>query len=60
MLLTENPDTKLSAKRIINALITNKNSPKVTIVIGNVKMTSNGLTNTFNTAKVRATKTAVE
>ena len=44
ILLTENPSINLSAKSIINALITNKNNPRVNTVIGKVRITKIGLT----------------
>jgi hypothetical protein len=56
---TTKPATKFPANNIITALITNKNNPKVTIVAGNVKNTSNGRTNIFNNDIVIATITAV-
>lgn len=55
---TIKPPTKLAANRIIIALITNRNSPKVTIVAGNVKKINNGLTNIFKTAIAKATHIA--
>lgn len=45
---------------MITALITNKNSPKVTIVAGRVKKINNGLTVILNNPKTTATHTAVE
>lgn len=60
MLLTENPSINLSAKSIIKALITNRNRPKVMIVIGKVKIISIGFTNRFKMDKTRATITAVK
>ncbi len=59
ILETANPFINSLAKSIINALIINKNNPKVSIVIGNVKMTKTGLTNTFKIAKTTATINAV-
>lgn len=59
ILLTEKPSIKLSAKRIIIAFITNKNRPKVIIVIGKVKITKMGFTNRFNMDKTMATIIAV-
>jgi hypothetical protein len=59
ILLTENPSINLLARRIINALITNKNSPKVRIVIGKVKITKMGFTIKFKIDKTTATKIAV-
>lgn len=52
---TPKPSISLSANNIIKALITNKNNPKVKIVIGSVKSIKIGLTKTFKTAKTRAT-----
>lgn len=49
------PSINLSANNIIIALITNRNSPKVTRVAGSVKNTNNGLTNIFNRATTIAT-----
>lgn len=45
---TANPSINLSANKIIIALITNKNKPKVTIVAGNVKNIKSGFTNMFS------------
>ena len=39
---TENPSIQLFAIKINTALITNKNKPKVTMVIGKVKITKIG------------------
>lgn len=58
-LLTLNPETKLSANRIILALMTNKKSPKVTMVIGNVNIMKTGLTMAFKRPKTAATIIAV-
>ena len=44
---TLNPSTNLSANKIITALMTSKNRPRVIMVIGNVRMTKIGLTNKF-------------
>lgn len=55
---TIKPPTKFAASSIIIALITNRNSPKVTIVAGNVKKINNGLTNIFKTAIAKATQIA--
>jgi len=52
---TLNPSTSLSAKRIMHALITKRNNPKVTMVIGNVRMTKIGFTNKFRMDKTTAT-----
>ena len=55
MLSTENPVINLSAKRIINPFITNKNKPKVTMVTGSVKTTKSGFTKRLRTDKTSAT-----
>ncbi len=52
---TANPDTNLSASKIIMALITKINKPKVTSVAGKVKKINNGLTTIFNNAITAAT-----
>ncbi len=52
---TAKPSTNLSAKRIIIALITNKNNPNVTMVAGNVKKIKRGLTKRFNKEITMAT-----
>ena len=59
ILPTANPSINLSANRIIMALITNKNNPKVIIVIGKVNIINSGFTNTFNTDNTAATIMAV-
>lgn len=59
MLLTEKPSINLSAKRIITALITNKNNPKVIIVIGKVRIIKIGLIIKFKIDKTTATIIAV-
>lgn len=41
------------------ALITMRNNPNVRIVIGKVKITSNGLSNTFKIAKITLARIAV-
>jgi len=56
---TPNPLTNASASKIITALITSKNSPKVTIVTGNVNITKIGFTIKLRTAKTIATIIAV-
>ena len=43
-----NPSIKISAKAIMSALIINKNNPRVTIVMGMVRIMSMGLTIKFN------------
>ena len=55
ILETPNPSIKLSASRIIKALITNKNNPNVKIVIGNVRIIKRGLTKIFKIANTKAT-----
>ena len=55
MLFTENPSIKVSANKIIKAFTISKNNPKVTMVIGRVKIIRTGFTNTFKTAKTMAT-----
>ena len=57
--LTSKPSMKNPASSIISALMTSKNSPKVTIVTGRVKMTKIGLTKKFNKLNTTATKIAV-
>ena len=52
---TAKPDTNLSAIKIIIALITKINKPKVTNVAGNVKKINKGLTTIFNSAITMAT-----
>lgn len=59
MLFTAKPSINLSARRMIKALIINKNSPKVTMVMGKVKITKMGFTNRFKTASTMATIMAV-
>lgn len=60
ILLTEKPGINLSANKIINALMTNKNKPNVTIVIGKVKMTKIGFTSKFNIDNTAATTMSVK
>jgi hypothetical protein len=57
---TLNPAIKFSANNIISALITNRKSPRVTRVIGKVRMISMGFTIAFRTAKTMATIIAVQ
>jgi hypothetical protein len=52
---TAKPATNLSANKMIIALITKINKPKVTKVAGNVKKINKGLTTAFNTAITNAT-----
>lgn len=59
MVSTLNPLIKLSAKKIIMALITSRNKPKVKMVIGMVKITNKGFTKVFNNPNTTATIIAV-
>ncbi len=52
---TAKPSINLSANKIMHALITKRNNPKVTIVAGNVKKTKSGRTNIFNKETTTAT-----
>ena len=52
---TAKPSTNLSANNMIQALITNKNKPKVTMVAGNVKKIKSGRTNMFSKEITTAT-----
>jgi hypothetical protein len=52
---TTKPATSLSANKMMIALITKINKPKVTIVAGNVKKINKGLTTIFNKAITTAT-----
>jgi len=56
---TKKPSTNLDAMIMINALITNKKSPKVKKVIGIVNTTKIGLSIEFNIANTIATSNAV-
>ena len=56
---TLNPSTRLEHIKIINALITNKNNPKVKIVAGNVNITNIGLIKILSNPKTTATIKAV-
>ena len=58
-LLTPKPLMKLSANIIIHALMTNKNKPKVTMVIGSVRIIKMGFKMAFKKAKTAATIIAV-
>lgn len=53
--LTPNPSINLSAKRIIRALITKRNNPRVKMVTGNVKIIKIGFTKRLRIAKTKAT-----
>ena len=59
-LSTANPETKTSTSKIMRALMTNRNSPNETKVMGNVRTTSIGLTNTFTIPNRIATIRAVQ
>ena len=56
---TLNPPTILSHNRMINALITNKNNPKVNTVIGRVMIIKIGLIKTLRSPRTTATIKAV-
>lgn len=56
---TLNPPTILAHSKMITALITSKNNPKVRIVNGNVKMTNIGFIKTLNNPKTTATSNEV-
>ena len=56
---TAKPSIKLSANKIISPLTTNKNKPKVKMVIGNVNITKMGLTSRFSIDSTIATIIAV-
>ncbi len=56
---TINPGTKVATITTIKALITKLNNPKVRILIGNVKNTTNGFMNVLTTARTIATTNAV-
>lgn len=58
-LLTLNPLINLSANKIIQALITNKNRPNVIIVTGNVRIIKMGFTIAFSSPNTTATIIAV-
>lgn len=53
--LTANPSKKWSANRMIKAFMTSKNNPKVTIVIGKVRITRIGFNMAFKSARTIAT-----
>ncbi len=53
--LTANPSRKLAANKIMMALMTNKNNPNVTTVIGKVRMIKMGFKMAFKIAKTIAT-----
>ena len=56
---TLNPPTILVHNKIISALITNKNNPKVMMVTGNVSITNIGLINILSNPRTIATINAV-
>lgn len=56
---TSKPSTSLSVIKIIMVLMTSKNKPKVSSVIGKVKKTSIGFTMAFRKARTAATITAI-
>ena len=56
---TLNPPTIFVHNKIINALITNKNNPKVMMVTGNVSITNIGLINILSNPRTIATINAV-
>ena len=55
-----NPSTILLASNTTNVFTTNKKSPSVINVTGNVNKISNGRTNMFNNASTRANTNAVQ
>ena len=52
---TLNPSTSLSANRMMRALMTNKKTPKVIMVIGKVRITKKGFTSKLRIDKTTAT-----
>ena len=56
---TLNPPTIFVHNKIISALITSKNNPKVIMVTGNVRITNIGLTNILSNPRTMATISAV-
>ena len=56
---TLKPPTISEHNKMIIALIKSKNNPKVRMVMGNVKITINGLIKMFNKLKTKATINAV-
>lgn len=56
---TVNPGTRLAARRITTAFITNANNPKVKIVIGRVRIRRMGFMNALMIPKTTATTKAV-
>jgi hypothetical protein len=63
---TQNPSTlnpapnNFEVSKIIPALITNKNKPSVTTVIGKVRKIRIGLTNTFKMIRIADTSIAID
>ncbi len=57
---TSNPGTIIVTRSTIKALITKLKSPRVSIFIGSVKRTMNGLINVLTTDNNTATTTAVK
>ena len=58
--LTVNPVTSSAQSKMTSALMTNKNSPKVKMVTGNVKIISTGFTKRFSSPSTMATITEVQ
>lgn len=58
-LLTLKPVTNQSARYMIRTLMTNRNPPKVKMVIGRVRITKIGFTIKFNTDSDKATRIAL-
>jgi hypothetical protein len=56
---TLNPCTKWASSKMMQALITNKKSPRVKMVAGNVSKISNGFITASSTANTNATNIAV-
>lgn len=56
---TLNPGTRFAAKRIINALITNVNKPKVKMLIGSVRIRRIGFKTALIIPSTTATTSAV-
>ncbi len=59
ILVTSKPEIKCAAIRMMIALMTNKKSPKLSMVIGKVKMTKMGLTKKLSKLNTTATIMAV-
>jgi len=56
---TLKPETILEQSKMISALITNKNNPNVTMVIGKVRIIKIGFISAFSIANTRAKTRAV-